>query len=128
MYGVKYNDLVSLATIQAMAQQRQLGIELKEGQRRYDDLIQTNHELKMSCDGTISSLATDVKLKAFELERSQLVVDELQSTALASSLETEKLRSKIEVITKEYYELKTMSESKIGVRHQLIILTCYSLL
>lgn len=113
MYARKTKDY-ELERDGALAKARQVEVELRDARRRCEELGATNHELKMSCEGTISSLATDVKLKAFELERSQLVVDEVQATMAAAKLEAEKLRSKVEVVTKEYYELKVTSDARIG--------------
>ena len=98
----------------AVARRREVEAELKDARRRCDELVQTNHELKMSCDGTISSLATDVRLKSFELERAQLVVEESQSGLTSANLEIEKLRSKVEVVTKEYYQLKASAEARVS--------------
>ena len=53
--------------------------------------------LQLSGDGRVSELANDLKLKAFELERCQLVLEETVKNHKETQLEVEKLSKKAEV-------------------------------
>jgi diaminopimelate decarboxylase len=53
-------------------------------------------------------------MKSFELERLQLLFEESQANLTEANLGVQKQSNKVELLTREYYELKTASDLKIG--------------
>ena len=52
------------------------------------------------------------KLKAFELERTQMINDETVKNYQKALMENEKLQKKIEIIQKEFYTLQLQNDKR----------------
>ncbi|WAR11534.1 PIBF1-like protein [Mya arenaria] len=86
----------------------------RETNTKYEQLLQEWRQLQVSGDSRVSDLANDLKLKTFELERTQLVLEETVKNQKETQLEVEKLTKKAEVLTKEYYVQQTGLEKRIA--------------
>ena len=90
----------------AVQAQQQLERELKSKAAQYDELLQSTNEHKSSANNRITTIDADIKMKCFELERLQLLFDESQANLTEANLTSQKQCSKVELLTREYYELK----------------------
>ncbi|XP_073796813.1 progesterone-induced-blocking factor 1 isoform X2 [Danio rerio] len=70
-------------------------------------------QLQLGSDSRVAELLNQVKLKKFELERSQMVQEETARNLSLCQIECEKHQKKLEVLTKEFYGLQTSSEKRI---------------
>lgn len=86
----------------------------KDTNTKYEQLLQDFRQQQMSHDCKMSELHNEVKLKAFEAERTQLVYEETCRTLKQVQLDSEKLHAKLEVLTKEYYTLQMSMEKRIS--------------
>ena len=59
--------------------------------------------VQMGCENKVSELKSELKLKIFELERAQILNEEIIKNNQRSIIENEKLQKKIEVIIFVYY-------------------------
>ncbi|XP_063415782.1 progesterone-induced-blocking factor 1-like [Mytilus trossulus] len=85
----------------------------RETSTKYEQLMTQFRELQMNGDNKVVELQNDLKLKGFEVERTQMVHEETVRNLKESQLEIEKHHKKIEVLTKEYYALQTSMEKKV---------------
>uniref|UniRef100_A0A8C2D4W2 Progesterone immunomodulatory binding factor 1 n=1 Tax=Cyprinus carpio TaxID=7962 RepID=A0A8C2D4W2_CYPCA len=83
----------------------------RDVQGKYDQLLY--QQLQLSSDSRVAELLNQVKLKKFELERSQMVQEETARNLSLCQIECEKHQKKLEVLTKEFYGLQTSSEKRI---------------
>ncbi|TRY54366.1 hypothetical protein DNTS_011129 [Danionella cerebrum] len=86
-------------------------------------------QLQLGSDSRVAELLNQVKLKKFELERSQMVQEETARNLNLCQIECEKHQKKLEarhlklkrlyntVLTKEFYGLQTSSEKRITELH-----------
>lgn len=88
--------------------------ELKDTNKRYETLASDFRDLQIRSGGDISNLTTEVKLKDFKIEHLQLLYNESQSLLHNCNLTNEKLQKKIDVMSKEYYTLKSDTDVKIN--------------
>ncbi|ELU12770.1 hypothetical protein CAPTEDRAFT_192595 [Capitella teleta] len=86
----------------------------KDVQGKYEQLLNDYRQTQMNSDSKISDLSNDVKIKAFEVERIQIVYDEAMKNFRESQLENDKTTKKLEVLTKEYFTLQTTMERNIA--------------
>uniref|UniRef100_A0A671KPF7 Progesterone immunomodulatory binding factor 1 n=1 Tax=Sinocyclocheilus anshuiensis TaxID=1608454 RepID=A0A671KPF7_9TELE len=85
----------------------------RDAQAKYDQLLDQFRQLQLSSDSRVAELLNQVKLKKFELERSQMVQEEMARNLSLCQIECEKHQKKLEVLTKEFYGLQTSSEKRI---------------
>uniref|UniRef100_A0A8C1G6Z4 Progesterone immunomodulatory binding factor 1 n=1 Tax=Cyprinus carpio TaxID=7962 RepID=A0A8C1G6Z4_CYPCA len=85
----------------------------RDVQGKYDQLLYQFRQLQLSSDSRVAELLNQVKLKKFELERSQMVQEETARNLSLCQIECEKHQKKLEVLTKEFYGLQTSSEKRI---------------
>eukprot|EP00042_Codosiga_hollandica_P029392 m.162494 g.162494 ORF g.162494 m.162494 type:complete len:720 (+) comp53062_c0_seq19:54-2213(+) len=89
-------------------------IALKECQRREDHLQQQLRQFQLEADSCTTDLRAQLQIKAFELQRLQVLFADQQSQAQAAKLETDKTAAKLEVLTKEFYAQQNMSDKRIA--------------
>ena len=70
--------------------------------------------LQLQLDSKTGELQSDLRLKSFETERAQLVLEEQSVGLKKMTLENEKLREKLDVMTKEFYALQSASDKRIS--------------
>ena len=80
---------------------------------RYEQLLNEFRTLQTSGEQRLLDLQTEVKLKAFEAERSHLAYEETCKNLKEYQLEIEKLEAKYEVLLKEYYAMEGAKSKKI---------------
>eukprot|EP00118_Oscarella_pearsei_P015092 m.133244 g.133244 ORF g.133244 m.133244 type:complete len:729 (+) comp38121_c0_seq4:1182-3368(+) len=98
----------------ALANQEKASISHKEAESRADQLALEVRQLQLQLDSKTGELQTDLRLKCFETERAQLVLED-QSVGLKKiNLENDKLKEKLDVLMKEFYSLQSSSERRIG--------------
>uniref|UniRef100_A0A673HYT3 Progesterone immunomodulatory binding factor 1 n=1 Tax=Sinocyclocheilus rhinocerous TaxID=307959 RepID=A0A673HYT3_9TELE len=85
----------------------------RDAQAKYDQHLDQFRQLQLSSDSRVAELLNQVKLKKFELERSQMVQEETARNLSLCQIECEKHQKKLEVLTKEFYGLQTSSEKRI---------------
>ncbi|KAG7315972.1 hypothetical protein KOW79_020838 [Hemibagrus wyckioides] len=95
-----------------LEKERATGAE-REAQARYDQLLEQFRQLQVTSDSRASELHTQMKLKAFEAERAQMVQEETARSLTLCQIECEKQQKKLEVLTKEFYTLQSSSEKRI---------------
>ncbi|TRZ01525.1 hypothetical protein DNTS_005209, partial [Danionella cerebrum] len=93
-------------------------------QDKHDQLLDQFRQLQLGSDSRVAELLNQVKLKKFELERSQMVQEETARNLNLCQIECEKHQKKLEarhyklkVLTKEFYGLQTSSEKRITELH-----------
>ncbi|KAK3597678.1 hypothetical protein CHS0354_040054 [Potamilus streckersoni] len=85
----------------------------REMNTKYEQLLQEFRGLQMSGDNRTAEIANELKIKTFEAERTIMVHEETVRNLKESELEIEKLKKKLEVLTKEYYVLQANMEKKV---------------
>uniref|UniRef100_A0A672M4C1 Progesterone-induced-blocking factor 1-like n=1 Tax=Sinocyclocheilus grahami TaxID=75366 RepID=A0A672M4C1_SINGR len=85
----------------------------RDAQAKYDQHLDQFRQLQLSSDSRVAELLNQVKLKKFELERSQMVQEETARNLSLCQIECEKHQKKLEVLTKGFYGLQTSSEKCI---------------
>ncbi|XP_047659241.1 progesterone-induced-blocking factor 1 isoform X2 [Tachysurus fulvidraco] len=86
----------------------------RETQARYNQLLEQFRQLQLNSDSRASELHNQMKLKAFEAERAQMVQDETARNLSLCQIECEKQQKKLEVLTKEFYTLQSSSEKHLA--------------
>lgn len=89
--------------------------ERKEVSERFDTLQASYRLLQVNSECGMSELRSTLKMKTFEAERAQLLFDEAQANLKAANLEVRKQGDKVQVLTKEFLELKAATDVKIQV-------------
>lgn len=85
----------------------------KELTSKYDVLQSGFRQLQLTSDSRQSDLQKEINVKQFELERTQMILDETANNLKQVKLEAEKYQSKCEVLNKEYYTLQNSSEKRL---------------
>uniref|UniRef100_A0AAY4EZ10 Progesterone-induced-blocking factor 1 n=1 Tax=Denticeps clupeoides TaxID=299321 RepID=A0AAY4EZ10_9TELE len=85
----------------------------RETQAKYEQLHDQCRQMQLGTDSKMAELLNQLKLKTFELERSQMVQEETARSLSLCQNECEKHQKKLEVLTKEFYGLQTSSEKRI---------------
>ncbi|CAD5116145.1 DgyrCDS5068 [Dimorphilus gyrociliatus] len=84
-----------------------------ELQHKYDQLLMDFRQKQSSTDQKIGELTNEVRLKAFEVERTAIVLEESNRNVQECQKECDKLNKKLEVMTKEYYSATGEKDKKI---------------
>ncbi|MCI4393898.1 hypothetical protein PGIGA_G00162430 [Pangasianodon gigas] len=95
-----------------LEKERATGAE-RDAQAKYDQLLEHFRQLQLNSDSRASELQNQMKLKAFEAERAQIVQEETARNLSLCQIECEKQQKKLEVLTKEFYALQSSSEKRI---------------
>ncbi|KAG5833118.1 hypothetical protein ANANG_G00272470 [Anguilla anguilla] len=87
----------------------------REATEKYSQLLDQFRQLQLGTDSRVAELLNQVKLKAFEVERAQMVLEETSKNLSQCQTECEKQQRKVEarVLTKEFYGLQTSSEKRV---------------
>ena len=85
----------------------------KEMQAKHDQLLDQLRQLQVGSDSRVAELSSQLKLKTFESERAQMVQEETARSLSLCQMECEKRQKKLEVLTKEFYELQSSSEKRV---------------
>ncbi|XP_053240651.1 progesterone-induced-blocking factor 1 isoform X2 [Podarcis raffonei] len=104
-----HNELEQIRqkTSQEIQQLRTATKEMYERENRY-------RQLQISTESKVAELFHQNKLKLFESERLQLMQEETSKNLSQCQLECEKYQRKLEVLTKEFYNLQALSEKRIS--------------
>ncbi|XP_042312486.1 progesterone-induced-blocking factor 1 [Sceloporus undulatus] len=86
----------------------------KDALGKYEHLLEQYRQLQLSTESKVAELLHQSKLKSFESEHVQLLQEETSRNLSQCQLECEKYQRKLEVLTKEFYNLQAMSEKQIS--------------
>uniref|UniRef100_A0A8C1UVS9 Progesterone immunomodulatory binding factor 1 n=1 Tax=Cyprinus carpio TaxID=7962 RepID=A0A8C1UVS9_CYPCA len=78
----------------------------RDAQAKYDQLLDQFSQLQLSSDSRVAELLNQVKLKKFELERSQMVQEETARNLSLCQIECEKHQKKLEATETHHTELQ----------------------
>ena len=73
------------------------------------------HLLQLEKDGRIADLTAEVRIKSFETQRLQSMMEEARIAAKDSMRESERQRSKVELVTKELFDVKHTLEQRVAL-------------
>ncbi|KAI8510465.1 Progesterone-induced-blocking factor 1 [Branchiostoma belcheri] len=96
----------------AVAEKERLVLAERQATRRSEDLVAEFRQLQNGADTKTSELQNELKLKSFETERTQMVHEETVRNLKQCQIDNEKLQNKLEVMTREYYELQRSTEKQ----------------
>ncbi|XP_066286354.1 progesterone-induced-blocking factor 1-like [Branchiostoma lanceolatum] len=96
----------------AVAEKERLILAEREATRRCEDLVAEFRQLQNGADTKTSELQNELKLKSFETERTQMVHEETVRNLKQCQIDNEKLQNKLEVMTREYYDLQRSTEKQ----------------
>ena len=105
-------QLKSLMESKTEEKERAVNAE-KEMQAKHDQLLDQLRQLQVGSDSRVAELSSQLKLKTFESERAQMVQEETARSLSLCQMECEKHQKKLEVLTKEFYELQSSSEKRV---------------
>ncbi|KAL8573389.1 hypothetical protein ACOMHN_032404 [Nucella lapillus] len=97
----------------AVAERERLQIAERDTNTKYEHLMDQYRESQAKAESRVSVVRNDLKVKAFEAERAQMMYEETVKNFKDSEMEVEKLHKKAEVLTKEYYALQTAMEKRV---------------
>ncbi|KAK7096662.1 progesterone-induced-blocking factor 1-like [Littorina saxatilis] len=97
----------------AVAERERIQVAERDASAKYEQLLNQYRELQSKSESRVSDVRNDLKVKAFEAERSQMVYEETLKNLKDSEIEVEKLQKKAEMLTKEYYALQTAMEKRV---------------
>ncbi|PIK46344.1 putative progesterone-induced-blocking factor 1 isoform X1 [Apostichopus japonicus] len=85
----------------------------KETSTKYEQLLNDFRQLEMTMDSKVSELSNELRLRGFDGERVKAMNQDTIENLKKMQLELEKKETKLEVLTKEFYNLQNSSEKKI---------------
>eukprot|EP00232_Nephroselmis_pyriformis_P006666 CAMPEP_0182875708 /NCGR_PEP_ID=MMETSP0034_2-20130328/13700_1 /TAXON_ID=156128 /ORGANISM="Nephroselmis pyriformis, Strain CCMP717" /LENGTH=721 /DNA_ID=CAMNT_0025008457 /DNA_START=32 /DNA_END=2193 /DNA_ORIENTATION=- len=99
----------------------------RDAEGLYDELATAHRELQKSSGLSAAELRGELKVKAFEVDRLEVLVEEAQGSARSAKMEAEMLRTKVAVLTDNFYATESASKREVadtkaaleGVRTQL---------
>ncbi|XP_041531419.1 progesterone-induced-blocking factor 1 isoform X2 [Microtus oregoni] len=97
----------------ALAEKNRAVTAEKDALEKHEQLLDRYRELQLSAESKVSEFLHQSKLKAFESERVQLLQEETARNLTQCQMECEKYQKKLEVLTKEFYNLQSSSEKRI---------------
>ncbi|XP_076467958.1 progesterone-induced-blocking factor 1-like [Babylonia areolata] len=97
----------------AVAERERLQVTERDINTKYEQLMDQYRESQSKAESRVSEVRNELKVKAFEAERSQMMYEETVKNLKDSQMEVEKLHKKAEVLTKEYYALQTAMEKRV---------------
>ncbi|XP_031414086.1 progesterone-induced-blocking factor 1 [Clupea harengus] len=112
MYERENRSLREMRDSALLEKERAVNAE-KEMQAKHDQLLDQLRQLQVGSDSRVAELLNQLKLKTFESERAQMVQEETARSLSLCQMECEKHQKKLEVLTKEFYELQSSSEKRV---------------
>ncbi|XP_048090404.1 progesterone-induced-blocking factor 1 isoform X1 [Alosa alosa] len=112
MYERENRSLREMRDNAVLEKERAVSAE-RDTQAKHDQLLDQLRQLQVGSDSRGSELLNQLKLKTFELERAQMVQEETARSLSLCQIECEKHQKKLEVLTKEFYELQSSSEKRV---------------
>lgn len=97
----------------AIGERERVQASEREANSKYEQLVDQFRELQSKAESRVSGVQNELKVKAFEAERTQMLYEETVKNLRDSEMEVEKLQKKAEVLTKEYYGLQTAMEKRM---------------
>uniref|UniRef100_A0A8D0KG87 Progesterone immunomodulatory binding factor 1 n=1 Tax=Salvator merianae TaxID=96440 RepID=A0A8D0KG87_SALMN len=97
----------------AVAEKERAVIAEKDALGKYEQLLEQYRQLQLNTESKVAEFLHQSKLKSFESERVQLMQEETSRNLSQCQLECEKYQRKLEVLTKEFYNLQAVSEKQI---------------
>lgn len=97
----------------AVSERERVQLTERDMNAKYEQLVDQFRELQSKAESRVSEVRNELKVKAFEAERSQMLYEETVKNLKDSEMEVEKLQKKAEVLTKEYYGLQTAMEKRM---------------
>uniref|UniRef100_A0A8C1P1G6 Progesterone immunomodulatory binding factor 1 n=1 Tax=Cyprinus carpio TaxID=7962 RepID=A0A8C1P1G6_CYPCA len=94
----------------------------RDAQAKYDQLLDQFSQLQLSSDSRVAELLNQVKLKKFELERSQMVQEETARNLSLCQIECEKHQKKLEATETHHTELQAQNceqQARLATYEQL---------
>ena len=85
----------------------------RETMKRHDDVLAELRKLQLSSDSALSDVEQQLKIKLFELQRLQTVHDDTQTALRSAQAEADKARQKMEVLTREFYQMQTEMGARV---------------
>ncbi|XP_061485960.1 progesterone-induced-blocking factor 1 [Rhineura floridana] len=98
----------------AVTEKERAVVAEKDALGKYEQLLEQYRQLQLSTESKVAELLHQSKLKSFESERVQLMQEETSRNLSQCQLECEKYQRKLEVLTKEFYNLQALSEKRIS--------------
>ncbi|CAH1778272.1 unnamed protein product [Owenia fusiformis] len=90
-------------------------LEEKNTSAKLEQLMNEYRQQQINGDNALCETQNDLKMKAFEIERTQMVYEETLNNFKNSQLDIEKLQKKLEVLTKEYYAVETSRDKEVSI-------------
>ena len=105
----------------ALNDKQKLELGEKELSLKYQEAVNELRLIQIACENKVAELKSEFKLKAFELERTQMINEETVKNYQKSLMENEKLQKKIEIIQKEFYTLQLQNDKRfLEMENELI--------
>ncbi|KAL2087881.1 hypothetical protein ACEWY4_016709 [Coilia grayii] len=112
MYERENRSLREMKDSAVLEKERAVNAE-REAQAKHDQLLEQFRQLQVGSESRVAEILNQLKLKSFELERAQMVQEETARSLSLCQMECEKHQRKLEVLTKEFYELQSSSEKRV---------------
>ncbi|XP_062507788.1 progesterone-induced-blocking factor 1-like [Corticium candelabrum] len=87
---------------------------LHESQAKVEQLSLQMRHLQLQLDSKTGELHSDLRLKSFETEKAQMLLEEQSINLKKLCMENDKLKEKLEVLTREFYTLQSSSDKHIA--------------
>eukprot|EP00052_Salpingoeca_macrocollata_P024291 m.216563 g.216563 ORF g.216563 m.216563 type:complete len:766 (+) comp22219_c0_seq3:23-2320(+) len=117
--SVHEREVTSLRAERDSAQQmyRETQLELKESKARQDEIFAEFRKCQLDSESALGALRADLKMRDFENGRLEMLYEQqrLQVKDLNQTIDT--LRRKLEVATKEFYDLKHGTDRQIAEKN-----------
>eukprot|EP00794_Sanderia_malayensis_P008448 gene8448-9350_t len=97
----------------ALAAKERATMLVNDAENKYKEILSEFRNLQMSSENRAAELANEIRMKAFESQRLQLLYEETNKNLKKSNLEGEKLRKQNEALNKEYHALHMSSSRRL---------------
>eukprot|EP00047_Mylnosiga_fluctuans_P021447 m.104841 g.104841 ORF g.104841 m.104841 type:complete len:632 (-) comp8902_c0_seq2:215-2110(-) len=108
-------DAVRAERDAAAEERNRLESRIKEIDAKLQAVSAELYAARMERDGRVADLSAEVKIKAFESERTQAMLEEARLAARDALRECEKQTRKVEVVTKELFDVKHTLEQRVAI-------------
>ncbi|XP_041358363.1 progesterone-induced-blocking factor 1-like [Gigantopelta aegis] len=98
----------------AVSEKEKIQCSERELKTQYEQLLTEFRKLQTNGDNRVSELMNDLKIKSFEVERTQMVHEETVRNQQEAQMDIEKLQKKTEVLMKEYHTLELSMEKRVA--------------
>lgn len=96
----------------ALEDKRMTGLGEKEALKKYQDLLLDFRQKQMGSEGQTSDLQNELKVKSFEYQKLQVLLEETLHNLKQSQASYDKLQKKMDVLMKEYYGMQVTFEKR----------------